>query len=470
MSNFTCFSQLIWKLEQSPHTLQPVLQPDLLFLSGQTDDIEYCQAVVQRSFVEEIIARSYSVNCVRKNSNQASGARLGELLVETGWLTATDIEDALSVASETDQPLGHVLIVRGKLTAKEVRALILAQSLLRDQYITPTDARQALTISSWSGLSLEDSLLVFLGRDIDANSPYCHRLGQLLIASGCVDAKTIEHTLTYCHKVGLPLGRALIMRKHITKSVLHAALEAQRLVRANAVAIEQAISGLADIKRGADGAQSSKSEDLHLGSLLVQSGVLEPIHLSAALEASKAECKPLGQVLLSLSLISAPLLETALELQQLLRKQRLRPRRAIKALSICHATNMSVQEALASITDAPGTGIDISIALFLKHTGLFQHRLSELDSIDHSGLGNRDQLQFLSGFINAEQLVPAVRCTFLVRYSIVSFEQALLAYHYSQLSGKDIDAFLTEVGWVEVEALAMLVNLRVERHLTAVAA
>lgn len=395
--------------------------------------------------------------------NYSSGKTLGELLLDLGWLTHNEVDDALSAALETGEPLGHVLMLRGKLTAREVQAVVLAQSLLRDRLIDEGEALSALTLCTWSGLSLEDTLLAFWGRYVDQESPCDNRLGQMLIASCCVDSKTIDYTLAYCRKVGLPLGRALTMRKHVSKSLLSAALAAQDLVRANAISLDLAIGGLAAVNTGMEVSAPAIKEELTLGSLLVHAGVLEHKVLSRALDFANSQNIPLGQALLNLNIMGPSLLEAALILQQMLQVGRIRARRAIKALSIAFCTHVSVYDALASITDPPGTGVDISVALFLKHTGLFQPWLGELDSIDQSGLENKEQVQFLSAFVEPEQLAPAVRCTFLIRHGLLSFEQALFSYHCSLLAAQDISAFLAEVGWVAPETLAQAVQRRANK-------
>lgn len=391
--------------------------------------------------------------------NNASAKTLGELLVDMGWLTAGEIDDALSAAQETGEPLGHVLMLRGKLSAREVQAVIEAQSLIRDGHVTEKEAEQALMISSWSGLSLQDSLLVFMGLYVDDN-PGDNRLGQILIASCCVDQRTIDYTLAYCRKSGLPLGRALTMRKHVTKSLLNAALSAQELVRAQSVTLDLAIGGLAAVNTGMELSTLVAREELSLGSLLVHAGVIDHKALAHALDFANTENLPLGQSLTALRLVSANMLECALILQQMLQAGRIRARRAIRALSIAFCNHVSVYDALASITDPPGTGVDVSVALFLKHTGLFQPWQGELDSIDQSGLENKDQVQFLSAIVEPERLAPAVRCAFLVRHGLLSFEQALLSYHCSLLSKTDVSSFLAEVGWIEPESLAEAVGRR----------
>ena len=196
--------------------------------------------------------------------------------------------------------------------------------------------------------------------------------------------------------------------------------------------------------------------------MLVHAGVLQSQTLTQVLEEALATVKPLGQVLLDWHLLTPTLLDIALRLQVLLEQGRIRSRRAIKALSIAFGNGCSLNEALASIADPPGTGVDISLAFFLKHTGLFAPWLGELDSIDQSGLENKDQLQFLSAFVETQKLAPAIRCAFLLRNGLLSFEEALLAYHCSLLSGQDIGDFLADIGWVEAATMQAVAHRRAE--------
>jgi len=400
-------------------------------------------------------------------TGQRDHSHFGQLVIDLGWMSDADLEESLAIARETDQPVGRVLALRGHIAEKEVRSLVLAQSMMRDFYITVAEARRALIVSSWSGMSLEDALLV-CGSNSDA--PAHNRLGQLLIDAKCLDSETIENSLVASQRVGMQLGRLLLLRNHISKSMLTATLEAQKLIRAGAITREQAIAGLIAIKFALSKVETEAFENvvLPLGKLCVNAGVINEKQVDDALEVSKINGKPLGQVLVIFALLSDTTLDTALELQQLMRAQRIGSRNAVKALNLVYLHNISVHEALASVHDAPIASSDVTVSGFLMRTGLFEDSFVEIEKIEKSG-SQTLQLRSLSRFVDEQKLRMAVRCTFLVRHSILSIEQALLAFHFSIFNQLDIDEFLSEVGWVTEEALELISQQRANRHLSAVA-
>jgi hypothetical protein len=396
-----------------------------------------------------------------------TGLRFGQLVIDLGWMTDSDLEESLAIAKETDQPIGRVLAMRGHIAEKEVRSLVAAQSMLRDFHLTIAEARRALIVSSWSGMSFEDALLV-CGANTDA--PSHNRLGELLVDSGCIDAEVQEHALVGCQKLGMQLGRLLLRRNHISKSMLTAALEAQKLIRDGAISRDQAISGLTAIKFALTKIESDQFESavLPLGRLCVSAGVLSDKQVNDALEVSRINGKPLGQVLVIFALMSESTLGTALELQELMRSNRIPSRNAVKALNLVYAQNISVQEALASVHDKPAASADVTVSGFLMRTGAFAESFTEIENIERAG-SQTMQLRSLSRFVDEQKLRMAVRCTFLVRHSILSVEQALLAFHFSNLNEADLDEFLFKVGWVTEEALALISEQRANRHLCIVA-
>jgi hypothetical protein len=211
-----------------------------------------------------------------------------------------------------------------------------------------------------------------------------------------------------------------------------------------------------------------ESTVLPLGKLCVSAGIISEKQVEDALEVSRINGKPLGQVLVIFALLSESALGTALELQELMRSSRIPSHNAVKALNLVYVQNLSVQEALASVHDKPAAICDITVSGFLLRTGSFEESFAEIENIERAG-SQTMQLRSLSRFVDEQKLRMAVRCTFLVRHSILSIEQSLLAFHFSILNETDLDEFLHKVGWVTEEALALISEQRANRHLSVVA-
>lgn len=401
---------------------------------------------------------------------QTNESDFGQLLLDLGWIEGhEELERGLSIAHETGQPLGRVFMDRGYLSHREVQNLIEVQALIRDNYLTAAEGRRAVSFSSWSGVSIDCAVPFTAPGDLDPVVPYHNRLGQLLVASGYLSDETVEDALASSQEAGLQLGKLFTLRNHLCKNSLAAVLEAQKLIRSDLITWEQATTGLKVLRLGFQRAameSSAEASVLPLGQLFSHAGVVTDKHIDDALEVSKINRQPLGQVLLIFALLSDRLLDSALELQTLIRSGRLRRSSAVRAMSLIHAKGMTLEEALVHVHEVSGENSLVTVSSFLQMTGLFEGHLREIERIEKSGLQSREQLPQLAAFVDEYSLRAAVRCTFLVRHSILMLEQALLAFHCSILTDTDIDLFLERTGWVSPNALNMIGKPPQERSQT----
>lgn len=88
---------------------------------------------------------------------------------------------------------------------------------------------------------------------------------------------------------------------------------------------------------------------------------------------------------------------------------------------------------------------------------MFDDKLNDLEFIARSGFPARKQLPQLQALIGEDIVRSAVRCTFYIKRSILSAEQALVAFHLSLLTDTDIDTFLEAVGWVTQSTLNKII-------------
>lgn len=402
--------------------------------------------------------------------NQTSETDFGQLLLDLGWIEGyEELEAALAVAHETGQPIGRVFIDRGYLSPREVQNLIEVQALIRDNYLTAAEGRRAVSFSSWAGVSIECAVPFTAPSDLDPEVPYHNRLGQLLVAAGYLNDETVEDALISSQEAGLQLGKLFTLRNYLCKYSLSAVLEAQKLIRSDLVTWEQATTGLKVLRLGFQRAaieSSAETSALPLGQLFSHAGVVTDKHIEDALEVSKINRQPLGQVLLIFALLSDRLLESALELQKLIRTGRLRRSSAVRALNLIYANGITLQEALVQVHEISGENSGLTVSTFLQMTGLFEGHLREIERIGKGAFQSRQQLPQLSAFVDEASLRAAVRCTFLVRHSILTLEQALLAFHCSILTHTDIDLFLERTGWVSQNALNLIGKQSQERSKT----
>ena len=386
---------------------------------------------------------------------------IGQLVSELGWIPDNELEGMLAASQESGQPLGRILLQRSYISKTELRNLLEAQALIRDNYIDIDYAKRAITFSSWYGMSLENAIPWVIPGEVVGRINYNRRLGQLLVNAGCVDLETLEHSLTVSHQVGVQLGELLVDRQHLSQNMLEVTLESQKLLRSGFISDRQACMGLENINRGLQRVNvPSQKIIVPLGQLLVNSGILSRKNVDDALEVSRINGKPLGEVLKIFALLNDGILESALHLQRLIHDGSLKFAGASQALQHVYETNVPVQEALAHVHDISSKNSGLTIAEFLLLTGLFDRYMEEIEFIAGSGLSNKEQLPLISEYIGDDAVRYAVRSTFFVKHSIISMEQALIAFHLSFLTELDIDDFLQAVGWVTENTM----NTIITRH------
>lgn len=384
--------------------------------------------------------------------------KIGQLVHELGWIPEEELEGILAVSLESGKPLGRILVESSYVSAEELRNLIEAQALIRDGHLSLPYAKRAIAFSSWYGVNIDNAIpWVVPG---DAIGQICHskRLGQLLVNSGCVDMNTLEHNLQVSKQVGIQLGELLVDRQHVSSHMLDVTLESQRLLRRGFVSSEQALTGLQRINQGLNRLDRPNQKIIvPLGHLLVNSGVLTRKNVDDALEVSKVNGKPLGEVLKIFAMITDGVLDSALHLQSLIHQGNIKFAGASQALSKIYETNSPLQEALASVHDISSKNADLTVAEFLLFSGLFEEKLKEIELIAQGGLPSRSQLPQLQALLGQDIVRAAVRCTFYVKRSILSCEQALVAFHLSLLTEVDIDSFLENIGWVTQSTLNKII-------------
>lgn len=375
----------------------------------------------------------------------------GQILIELGWIEARELDLSLRLASESGQPLGRLLMERGLLSGFELQNLIEAQALLRDGILEIASLRPSMEFASWCGISLENALLFLNPGFAEVVPDDRRRLGQILIQAGYIEPPALVDALAACRTTGLQVGRILVLRKQLEESVLNAALQAQSLLHQEVVDLEQVLSSLRVLRLGLHSQVIDTNAVLPLGELVMHAGLVSERHIEDALEVSSLNGQPLGQVLLIFALLSDRLLNAALELQCRVKAGQLTASMAVRALSQIFSRNCTINEALACIESH--SEVSLSVSTFLQLTGLFGGCLREIRHIELTTGFSREQLPQLASMVDGDSLRAATRCTYLIRQSVLTLEQGLLAFHYSFLSGADIDIFLLRAGWASPRAL-----------------
>ena len=250
----------------------------------------------------------------------ASEYRLGDLLVLGDFVAANDLEELVSIASETKMPVGKVFMLSGVIGQQDLNNLLECQALLRKGQIDKAQAKRAIQVARQKKITLNQVMT-------DQSDPSsCSRHGQSLLPALLLEANLISHNqlagaLALSEKSGLSLGRILILNSLLPEILLCAALEVQLMVRDRQICRQDAATILKDFRRKSNAVDVRQQKGLHsnirqrLGMLLIRSAVISEGQLISALEASLRTGKPVAEILLEDKLISRSILEATIGIQ-----------------------------------------------------------------------------------------------------------------------------------------------------------
>ncbi len=249
---------------------------------------------------------------------------IGELLVQWQLVSENDRNAALTDARKLSLPLGLALRMNDAVDLELLHNAVTAQALLRDNLILPQHAREAMTMVMRKRIQF-NLALDLLG--IEVGSQKRCRLGDLLIESDSLNRDLLKSRLACAKATGLPLGRVVFNLCDVPKDIIDIALRVQAQVRAGTMTREEAIGQLYSARRS-NAVISSVSHSLmeqrtQLGQLLSMAGLISEKDVEYALIMSSAEGKHLGEALVSLNLIKSYEVHAALEVQHMIRNNKI---------------------------------------------------------------------------------------------------------------------------------------------------
>lgn len=381
--------------------------------------------------------------------------RLGQVLIDIGMISEQDLTQALNLAREVGLPVGRVLIMSAFVTEENLQSAVQLQSLLKDNLVDQTSAKQVASILLRTKLTLDQALeQIGWSRPGEVST---NKLGELLTEAGYVTNEQLQDALMKSKSSGVPFGRLLVLNLVLSEALLSSALNAQILIRDGKVTKEQAIQGLRAAKERQVSVELPLIErgyyrlparhTIRLGELLVLAGLMTESDLMYAVEIGLLNKKPIGQVLVELQYITKEVLDAALAFQKDVSSGEITPLWAASRLTEIHHYGSSSSRKPTDEEALPP--VAVSLSQFLTLVGVVSdddiRRAIEV-SVDNPQILGR--MLLVAGCIDEATLKSALRCYSLVRERILGTEQAFIAFNYSQQSGISVDDALQELGVV----------------------
>ncbi len=162
-----------------------------------------------------------------KSESYEQTNRLGELFLEAGLITDAQLQGGLDAFFSTGLPLARVLVLQGIIDTHIAFAALTAQKLVRDGAITRPQAIAALRSAKVNNTTLEDSL--GYNGIVGPEPVNVIRLGELLALANAVSDIDLIDGVERSIKNNELIGETMVTTGHLSKYLLDAALELQKM-------------------------------------------------------------------------------------------------------------------------------------------------------------------------------------------------------------------------------------------------
>ncbi len=272
------------------------------------------------------------------NSGRSSSRlpRIGELLVAAKIIKPEVLNESLQIAKTSKTLIGRTLVTLGQLDEKKLQSALELQTLIRKGAVSSQFGIKALILAASSESSIEEALFKLgwqpkhkksdeVTEDGTEGESDENQLATLMLDSGLVNKQVMANMEQQSKENNLPLGRCLVVNRHLTQHRLQAVLSAQSLVRDSQITKDQAVAAIQTSLKKRQPIEHSLMEfslrtlresDIRLGDLLTMAGCLNEVAKLTALEIALTDDTSLSTVLVETGVTPADVIEKASILQR----------------------------------------------------------------------------------------------------------------------------------------------------------
>ncbi|HEY9772979.1 MAG TPA: tetratricopeptide repeat protein [Planktothrix sp.] len=368
----------------------------------------------------------------------SGNVRIGELLVQSGMLTKAQLLEATRHAGTKRLQIGQILVMYGYVTAKDLQSALTAQSMVRDRLLDLSNAVKGLKVAYKTGARFED---VVNSQEYPNNpSLPTGKLGELLLDAGIISSEQFLKAMDKSMTTGLPLGRTLVLENAVSEDLLSTALDAQVRLRDQMYTRDEAIEQL-QIAAGVAPSTEAKSREhplsqrhgIRLGELLVLGGIVTATDVLNAVEWALVNSKPLGEVLVAHDLVKQETIDTALSLQKMVQERTIDGSQAANCLQKVLSENITLEEAVAKAKAQEAAPVKLSLD--------YQKLLTLARVVSHDDINSAlemtlqeprilGRLLVSTGFADDSAIDATLECLEMLASGILSQDDAVVALDY----------------------------------------
>lgn len=290
-------------------------------------------------------------------------ATLGCLLVDSGFISAEQVDNAQKISYETGMRLGRVLILNNLISHSLLTQALDLQGMVRQGRMSLPQAVEMLVTSA-----PKHALPANLSLRLEAHGLSPHpakkqvRFGEFLVMSGLASENEILNAMETSLSKQLSLGEAIVALGLISESLFKKAEGLHEQVSHGEVTLKQATDEIHCLIHGDKGGRKAGSGSDNtpspvLGELLKMTGFVNDSDISEAIELSSRYPALIGKMLVVSGAIDEATLIASLRCQYLLKHGYLGVDQAIQALQYSRKNKVSFDDAMEELGIAKPSGI-----------------------------------------------------------------------------------------------------------------
>lgn len=296
-------------------------------------------------------------------------ATLGCLLVDSGFVSAEQVDNAQKISYETGMRLGRVLILNNLISHSLLTQALDLQAMVRQGRMSLKQAVEMLVVSAPKH-ALPDNIALRLEAHGLRPSPAKKqvRFGEFMVMSGLASENEILNAMETSLSKQLSLGEAIVALGLISESLFKKAEGLHEQVSQGEITLKHATDEIYRLihggKVGGKGSAKGDGSDVLdnipspvLGELLKMTGFVNDTDISEAIELSSRYPALIGKMLVVSGAIDEATLIASLRCQYLLKHGYLSVDHAVQALQYTRKNKVSFDDAMEELGIAKPSGI-----------------------------------------------------------------------------------------------------------------
>ena len=409
-----------------------------------------CRKYLSAHFLGKSAHAKWGAAMLRNNTKLSGQPKIGELFVEAGLVKPQTVQECLVIAKRSQLPLGRILIMSGFVTAPDVDCALESQKLLRAGQTTRESAQRLLRAVHCNKITIEEAKALETFEQAFA-APLGH-VGKLLLAAQILSEDVLHDATARSSVEHVTVGFLLVRDGSISQAFLTSILNCAILVRDNKLTRAEAAKVLKSLHENADSDlnQSLRENNLEqpadnrprLLDFLQHSALIAESDITNVLETALESGWQTGQVLLLHNHINDLVLNSALQLQDMLAAGDVKLARAIELLHLSRDMDTTLESLLAELD-----GLNQVVAFLRRGHILNEGQIRQIAAVNEDFEGCAGAILVREGVLNHEMLTKGIRCLSYFRAAALTEQQAISAFKYSIQMKVTPEEAVMQINW-----------------------